>query len=98
MRKHWGDSAAKACVVYYCLCGLCALALDLLSTAHTGRFVVITDYSLPVMRWAIPLGCLASLAALIGQPQRPILRIAAFLMLVVCALGSASLWGVIPWK
>ena len=89
---NWADRLAKLCALYYCLCGCVALALDLVDSLHTGRFTVVSDSSLPVMRWLSLIGFVGAGAAYVGYPRRPLWRVVAVLLPVVFGAAAGLLW------
>lgn len=90
------DIALKYVAIYYCLCGLIALGLDIANGLKNGQFTVISEYSLFLMRWLAPIGVVGSLFALILRPSRLILQAAALLLLITFSLGSVFTW--IMWS
>lgn len=52
----WAGKLARYSVVYFCVCGLVVLALDLLAARARGEFVIASPASYALMRYMMPVG------------------------------------------
>ncbi|MCX6344299.1 MAG: hypothetical protein NT018_04405 [Armatimonadetes bacterium] len=89
----WSDRLAMYCGIYYCMCGLICLAIDVLTTGKlTAEDSIIESSAASVMRLLFPVGFLMSLIAYLGYPTMLKYRIAAAILPVFFALGAIFLW------
>lgn len=88
----WPDGLVKGCALWFCLCGLAALAADGLYALQSEGFQTPSPYSVWAVRFLAPIGGLGSLAALIGRPTRALLWVVGTLMLISFIAAVCVSW------
>ena len=90
--RYWGNRLTLACAKYYCVCGLVALALDLVSYRMTGRFQVASHLSVVPMSVLLPIGTIASAIAMASHPSGKLLFAAAIALTILFLAATTVAW------